>query len=114
MICKVVELSSVPELVVQVTAAGPRGKSAYETAREAGFPGSEVEFGAGLSEAAGGASVVAYQNRAAFPADGREGVLYLACDENQLYRYSGTDGAYHTLGAPREAVAVIHGGKAKG
>ena len=108
--CNAVNLSTKPKLTVQITATGARGKSAYEAAVQAGFSGTEPEFGAGLAQSADGAAVLAFPSMADFPAMGRETSLYLDRGANRLYRYSAQERAYHLLGTELPVIAVLSGG----
>lgn len=111
---KGIVLSTKPELLVRITATGARGQSAYEAARAAGFAGTEHEFNAGLAQAGGGASVLAYASQTEFPVAGRENVLYVDSAANAVYRYDAASGAYRALGESLAEIALLHGGHAAG
>lgn len=85
---------------------GKEGKSAYEIAVKNGFVGTEQEW---LEQ-----NINVYEKDSVyeFPNTGRDGVLYIAKDENSLYRWDSQENKYFCVGNDWTVIKCISGGNA--
>ena len=89
---------------------GDPGASAYEIAVAHGFPGSEEDW---LAMLGASAKYREYDSTAAFPSLGEMGVIYLALNENAIYRWDATELKYFCIGSNGK-FDVIDGGNSDG
>ncbi len=91
---------------------GDTGASAYEIAVSHGFVGTEEDWLATLQASA---KYKEYDSTAAFPSLGQMGVIYLALDENAIYRWDATELKYYCIGqGDYEFPDVLDGGDSNG
>lgn len=91
-------------------AKGDPGKSAYEIAVDNGFIGTEQEWLDSLAAEA----VSNYATHYDFPNIGKENMVYIATEENRIYRWSSADTKYFCVGADYSEISIIEGGDANG
>lgn len=108
------------KLVYEVNIVGGRGKegkSAYEIAVERGFVGNEDEWLESLVKSIPstvlGSEIICEKNSYyEFPNIGQESVLYIARDEDSIYRWDTTHRKYYCVGRDYKQVKCINGGSA--
>ena len=108
------------KLAYNVTIVGGRGKegkSAYEIAVDRGFEGNEDEWLESLVKSIPstvlGSEIICEKNSYyEFPNIGQESVLYIARDEDSIYRWDATHRKYYCVGRDYTKIKVIDGGSA--
>lgn len=93
-----------PVLVLTV----PRGASAYDLAKQQGYKGTEAEWVDSLK------TTIAYNSVQAFPKVGDENTLYIAKNEDAVYRWNDEALSYYCVGRNYEEITYINGGNANG
>lgn len=98
-----VELTSGPQVTVEITGKGPPGMSAYQAAVIGGYTGTEQDFYQTLGTV-GATGIAPYPSVENFPATGNAYMLYIDTGTNKLYRWDVETGAYVEVGggAPYE------------
>ncbi len=93
-----VEMCDPNVFAVEITGSGPPGKSAYAYAVDGGYTGTEEEFCTtmGLS---GSAAVFTASTHLDFPNSGSTYVMYVAKEENKIYRWDDASLQYVCIGS---------------
>lgn len=72
----------------------------------------DLPYVGGSVSTEGSAAVLTYASLAAFPNIGSVKALYIALDENALYRFNESDNIYYCVGRDYTEITVISGGGA--
>ncbi|WP_343274586.1 hypothetical protein [Ligaoa zhengdingensis] len=108
-----VELTSGPQVTVEITGKGPPGMSAYQAAVIGGYTGTEQEFYQTLGTV-GATGVAPYGSYLEFPVVGNIYVMYIDTGTNKTYRWDADALKYYVVGSDYNDIKIINGGGADG